>query len=149
MCIISGITTGRIMHHCHPAQFIQGRADTGYVSCVNRYNSVTLSHMQLSHPHPFRMIRSSGSFSSCQASVINSAVLRIPSNPYSPAPSTRLTKCLVPVNHAAFCPIASTSDSFLGFIRISGRIVGSYSSSGYCSFSHSNVSFSSGLTASR
>ena len=46
-------------------------------------------------------------------------------------------------------PIASIFSSFLGRTRISGWIVGSYERPGYCCFSHSNVAFSSGFTASR
>ena len=130
------------MHHCHPAKFIECRADTGYIRCINWYDLITSFHMQLSHPPTFpddQIFRIF--FSSCQASIINPATFRIPSNPYRPAPSTRLTKCFVPVNHAAFCPIASIFSSFLGRTRISGWIVGSYERPGYCCFSHSNVAF--------
>ena len=41
-----------------------------------------------------------------------SAVLRIPSNPQRPPPCTILTKFLLPVNHAAFCPMARIFPSF-------------------------------------
>ena len=90
--IVSRIASGRVMHHCHSAKFIQCGTDTGHIRRINRYHSIRLSHKQHSHPHPFCTTSFSVSFSSRYASIISSAVLLIPSNPYSPSPCTRLTK---------------------------------------------------------
>ena len=92
MRIISGITAGRIVHHRHAAQLIQGRTDTGHIRSINWYNTIRLSHRQQSHPHPFCTTRDSVSFSSRKASIISSASFRIPSNPYRPPPCTIFTK---------------------------------------------------------
>ena len=94
------------MHHCHSSKLIQRGADTRHVCRVDWYDPICLSHMQLSHPHPFRTIRSSGAFSSLNASSISCAVRLIPSKPQSPPPCTILTKFRLPVNQAAFCPTA-------------------------------------------
>ena len=92
MCIVSRITSGRVVHDCHSAQLVQCGTNTGYICRINWYDSIRLSHRQHSHPHPFCTTSFSVSFSSRYASIINSAVLRIPSNPYRPSPCTRLTK---------------------------------------------------------
>ena len=79
--VVGRIASGRVVHDCHAAKLIKCRTHTGYIRCINWYDSIRLSHIQLSHPHPFRTTRSSVSFSSVNASAISSAVLRIPSNP--------------------------------------------------------------------
>jgi hypothetical protein len=131
MGIIGRITAGGIMHHCHSSKLIQRRADTRHVCRVDWYDPICLSHMQLSHPHPFRTIRSSGAFSSLNASSISCAVRLIPSKPQSPPPCTILTKFRLPVNQAAFCPTARIfPECCRGRTLISGRTVEINMSSG-------------------